>query len=442
MKNLSKTIIAIAIIVTLVLGYVLVTQGGYLEEPNQFGSWGQKIVVNYADGSSQPLNMNSFGLAVSHNNQEIISITYQLNAKATGTGYTSVSIDYSLYSVLFTAGTNSFSKTFTGSPATIPLDSAWHTICQVTVMASEIQGALPDGSYAMVVAGQGTIKYRPDTESWLTGSIPTSISFNIVVSSSNLTVDFGHGTGFDYTPPTDSIVADAHGPYISTINTAIQFTGSATGGTPPYTWSWAFGDGGTSTIQNPTHSYANSGTYTATLTVTDGTYTGSDTSTVTISSGSGGSYNFGYEVIAPTPDYCTDIISGTLFTCISGGQLQSITTYLECWGTGLKAKCAIYSADRNTLIGVTEEKTLTANSQTWQTFNFVTKPNLVAGTSYYLVSWGNGGEDNIYNVYDSSVTGYTSISVAYPYASTFPSSLASATTYANNAYSIYGTCNN
>jgi len=34
-------------------------------------------------------------------------------------------------------------------------------------------------------------------------------------------------------------------------------------------WNWAFGDGSTSTLQNPTHKYADEGTYHVTLTVTD-----------------------------------------------------------------------------------------------------------------------------------------------------------------------------
>jgi len=49
----------------------------------------------------------------------------------------------------------------------------------------------------------------------------------------------------------------------------VSFTGSATGGTAPYSYSWNFGDGATSTAQNPSHTYTAAGTYTATLTVTD-----------------------------------------------------------------------------------------------------------------------------------------------------------------------------
>jgi PKD repeat protein len=57
----------------------------------------------------------------------------------------------------------------------------------------------------------------------------------------------------------------------STVNTgtSVQFTGLAVGGSPAYTYSWNFGDGTTSALQNPTHTYAAAGTYTATLTVTD-----------------------------------------------------------------------------------------------------------------------------------------------------------------------------
>src|SRR6185437_16592490 len=49
-----------------------------------------------------------------------------------------------------------------------------------------------------------------------------------------------------------------------------SFTGSAAGGTPPYSYSWNLGDGNSSSAQNPTHTYNNVGSYTATLTVTDG----------------------------------------------------------------------------------------------------------------------------------------------------------------------------
>ena len=56
----------------------------------------------------------------------------------------------------------------------------------------------------------------------------------------------------------------------------------------PLSYSWSFGDGGTSSAPAPTHRYSSRGTYTARLTVSDG-LGGSNTATRTISVGTGGS---------------------------------------------------------------------------------------------------------------------------------------------------------
>src|SRR3989475_2764631 len=50
---------------------------------------------------------------------------------------------------------------------------------------------------------------------------------------------------------------------------SVNFTASVTGGTPPYTYHWDFGDGGQSHAPNPTHTYATNGTYRVSVTVTD-----------------------------------------------------------------------------------------------------------------------------------------------------------------------------
>jgi PKD repeat protein len=49
----------------------------------------------------------------------------------------------------------------------------------------------------------------------------------------------------------------------------IQFYGNASGGLPPYSWYWDFGDGTFSNKKNPLHIYTKANNYTITLTVTD-----------------------------------------------------------------------------------------------------------------------------------------------------------------------------
>jgi len=82
---------------------------------------------------------------------------------------------------------------------------------------------------------------------------------------------------------TTELTCDAGGPYVGEVDEVISFTGTAYGGTEPYTWAWDFGDGETANVQNPTHAYAAAGEFTVTLTVTDAESTvATDTATATI----------------------------------------------------------------------------------------------------------------------------------------------------------------
>ena len=68
--------------------------------------------------------------------------------------------------------------------------------------------------------------------------------------------------------PPLSITCDAS-PNPTKVDHPVVFTATVEGGVPGYSFLWTFGDGGTSTLQNPTHTYTAAGTYTTMVTVTD-----------------------------------------------------------------------------------------------------------------------------------------------------------------------------
>jgi len=78
-----------------------------------------------------------------------------------------------------------------------------------------------------------------------------------------------------------------------TVNFTDQSTGNIT------SWSWTFGDGGNSTAQNATHSYAGAGTYNVTLTVSGacGNNTKTETNYITVTA-------------APTANFTANVTSG------------------------------------------------------------------------------------------------------------------------------------
>jgi PKD repeat protein len=67
----------------------------------------------------------------------------------------------------------------------------------------------------------------------------------------------------------EGFIATADGEYVGSVGILIQFSGNASGGDAPYNWTWDFGDGNGSYIQNPQHAYMAEGEYDVNLTVVD-----------------------------------------------------------------------------------------------------------------------------------------------------------------------------
>ena len=139
------------------------------------------------------------------------------------------------------------------------------------------------GTAPLTVAFTDASTYNPTTWSWNFGDGGTSTLQNpshvystAGTYSVTLTVANAYGsntltkTGYVTVsaPPTNPPVANFTGtPTSGTVPLTVVFTDASTN--TPTSWSWNFGDGGTSTLQNPSHVYSTAGTYTVSLTVSN-----------------------------------------------------------------------------------------------------------------------------------------------------------------------------
>lgn len=132
------------------------------------------------------------------------------------------------------------------------------------------------------------------------------------VSAPDAVAAIGGGTGTVDNPPTANFIADCTG-------LTCTFMDMSTDDGTIMSWQWNFGDGATSTAQNPRHTYAADGTFSVTLTVTDdGTATNSTMQSVTVSSPSTG-----------TPDACDGLSDGVYFVTQSTSEGRTWTANVE-----------------------------------------------------------------------------------------------------------------
>jgi uncharacterized protein (TIGR02145 family) len=103
------------------------------------------------------------------------------------------------------------------------------------------------------------------------------------------------------------VAAFTSSPRTITAGQSVQFTDQSTNN--PTSWSWSFGDGGTSTLQNPSHTYSTAGTYTVTLTATN-------------SAGSDGETKTGYITINPSVIAPVAAFTGSPRTITAGQNVQ------------------------------------------------------------------------------------------------------------------------
>lgn len=172
----------------------------------------------------------------------------------------------------------------------------------ITVDANDPDGTITEVRFYIDNAGTGSNTSFPYNYNWNT-------------SNENLGTHNIKATCFDNSGNSTSNEVNVIIEQGSSVPVA-AFTATPTSGTAPLTvsftdqsansptsWQWNFGDGGTSTQQNPTHTYHNSGTYTVSLTTTNSVGSNTKTQNNLIVVNSGGS--------APAANFTASPTSGT-----------------------------------------------------------------------------------------------------------------------------------
>jgi PKD repeat protein len=183
-------------------------------------------------------------------------------------------------------GVNPTSLTATGTPGgpftpssqacvltnfdTIPL--FW----TVTNQTSWLKVSSPVGNLGAGWGTNITASITAAANSLTAGTYTDTITFSNTATGVSLPVGVTLTVGTP--PPLASFTANpTNGAAPLTVSFADQSGGS------PTSWSWTFGDGGTSTVDGPTYVYASPGTYTATLVASNAGGASTNTATATIS---------------------------------------------------------------------------------------------------------------------------------------------------------------
>jgi PKD repeat protein len=103
---------------------------------------------------------------------------------------------------------------------------------------------------------------------------------------------------------------------------SVAFTDTSTGS--PTSWSWDFGDGATSTVRHPTHTYGAAGTYTVALTAANSFGSTTHTAAVTVAP----------IAAAPTASFTASQSSGTLTVNFTDTSSGSPTSWAWNFGDG------------------------------------------------------------------------------------------------------------
>ena len=171
------------------------------------------------------------------------------------------------YSVTAVAG----SLTSSASDCTLQIPPA--PVSGLTCVTSQpltanLSWSVSPGSTALTVIRNGSLlaTLPADTTAYTDSSAPQGIiTYEVIVEASGVFSDSSSCLVDVQAPPVPVVEAFVDLSSVE-LGNPVQFT--ATSDVAGVTWSWSFGDGESSTLQNPTHTYTDSGVFTASVTAT------------------------------------------------------------------------------------------------------------------------------------------------------------------------------
>jgi uncharacterized repeat protein (TIGR02543 family) len=240
MKN--KVIVAIIVIAVIIAGWYIYTNNvkAKIESPSGFGSWGQEILVEYMDGTVEPMNILRQPLSVYHNGKEVVALRYRLSTNVDGNSATAT-IDLSSYNIRFPMGTNDYTLSFIENTLVVPSGS-WFDLINKRILIENITGSLPENTYELNVIPQGIITYTINNGQQKNAILPIAVKDNFVIAESSINCRlmisaYTYGTtspapgSYEYTPNSNVVCrAIPNNGYHFT-----GWTGSYTGNSNPYT---------------------------------------------------------------------------------------------------------------------------------------------------------------------------------------------------------------
>lgn len=202
-----------------------------------------------------------------------------------------------------------------------------------TFTATETSGSCP-----LTIQFIDTSSNSPTSWVWSFGDGGTSTSQNpshtyATAGTYTVTMTATNSGGSDTDTETDYITVDEAEPITSFFanvtsgNAPLAVKFNDTSLNSPTSWYWYFGDGGTSTEQNPVNTFTNEGTYTVVFTATNSE--GSNTSSVT-------GYINVTAATPPNPAFTADVMTGTapLTVQFSDASTYSPTSWQWSFGDG------------------------------------------------------------------------------------------------------------